>query len=232
MPFLFVDYDQGAGGEFFCSNLSNSAQCVPLKSESFDTGRTKVYDLFNNEFLTPRPTVVISPPTDDILYDIVPTHRYSKLAKELLKNVFSLRISSPDSRDELYDYYRYQQLHKVLFTRLPNKLLVGHLKLLARDSINPDFLKEINSSMNCIDLFLISRNIVPSDDSRLRYINHLIEESEKEPEFKFDLVVPYRDLFYDIQKVKESIADTFNITINTSWLETYQKKYEEYLSKT
>ena len=232
MPFLFIDYDQGAGGEFFCSNLSRSAECVPLAADEFETGRTKVYDNFHSEFLKPIPKVVIVPPTDDIRYDIVPTHRHTKLAKELLPNVFSLRISSPDVNDELYKYYRYQQLHKVQFTPLPEKLFVGELKTLARESTNPNFLKEINSSMNSIDLTLLSHNIIPSENSRQQWIDQLVEVTKNEPQFEYDLVIPYRDLFYNIQKVKKSIADTFNITVDSTWLETYRKKYEAYLSET
>lgn len=232
MPFLFIDYDQGAGGEFFCSNLSRSAECVPLAADEFDTGRTKVYDIFHSEFLKPIPKVVVVPSTDDIRYDIVPTHRYTKLAKELLTNVFSLRISSPDVNDELYKYYRYQQLHKVQFTPLPEKLFVGELKTLARESINPNFLKEVNRNMNSIDLTLLSHNIIPSENSRRQWIDHLVDETKNEPQFEYDLVIPYRDLFYNIQKVKNSIADTFNITVDSTWLETYRKKYEAYLSET
>ena len=40
MPFLFVDYDQGAGGEYFCANLSRSPQCTEMKNVLFGNGRT------------------------------------------------------------------------------------------------------------------------------------------------------------------------------------------------
>ena len=54
MPFLFVDYDQGAGGEFFCESLSQSKQCVKLTSEKYKSERTKVFDQFDQEFLKPN----------------------------------------------------------------------------------------------------------------------------------------------------------------------------------
>ena len=51
MPWLFVDYDQGAGGEAFCLKLSQSPQCKTLRGEKFPNGRTKVYDEFDQEWL-------------------------------------------------------------------------------------------------------------------------------------------------------------------------------------
>ena len=54
MPFLFVDYDSGAGGEFFCEQLSQSKQCIKLTSKKYESGRTKVFDRFDQEFLKPN----------------------------------------------------------------------------------------------------------------------------------------------------------------------------------
>jgi hypothetical protein len=66
MPFLFVDYDQGAGGEFFCAQLSLSSQCVPLQVERFDTGRSKVHDQFGQEFLKAAPNPRYQEPDPDL----------------------------------------------------------------------------------------------------------------------------------------------------------------------
>jgi hypothetical protein len=94
MPFLFVDYEQGAGGERFCAGLSNSPQCETLDFVRYDNGRTKVKDLFEQEFLKTQPniTAVKSHPA---LYTIVPTHRHTDLAKQLLEDVNTIRIQSP-----------------------------------------------------------------------------------------------------------------------------------------
>ena len=78
MPFLFVDYEQGAGGEFFCANLSQSPQCIPLEVDNLPNQRYKVYDIFDQEFLKIAPHVVVKAPPKN-LYAVVPTHRYTAL---------------------------------------------------------------------------------------------------------------------------------------------------------
>ena len=50
MPFLFVDYDHGNGGEKFCAGISQSAECEKLNFTVYENGRTKVKDCFLQEF--------------------------------------------------------------------------------------------------------------------------------------------------------------------------------------
>ena len=91
MTFLFVDYDQGAGGEHFCVSLSQSPQSEKLKFTKFNSGRTKVQDAFNQEFLKPVASLDIKIPFNGAKYNIVPSHRNTKLAKDLLKNIQNIK---------------------------------------------------------------------------------------------------------------------------------------------
>ena len=143
MPFLFVDYDHGLGGEKFCAGLSQSSECEPMEFAVFDNGRTKVKDIFNQEFLQLNPNVTTksSHPT---LYTVVPTHRHSKLAKSILSNVQSIRIKPPTSQ-EIWEKVVEQRMRKVLFTQEPTQeYFLGLLKILSESAVDPDFIKKVN----------------------------------------------------------------------------------------
>jgi hypothetical protein len=53
---------------------------------------------------------------------------------------------------------------------------------------------------------------------------------EIEPDFDYDLIIPYSDLFFNVDKVKQDILDAFGIEITEPWLDTYRKNYEAWLS--
>jgi hypothetical protein len=231
MPFLFVDYDQGAGGEFFCANLSQSPQCIPLKVDNLPNQRYKAYDMFDQEFLKTVPHVDVKP-APEFLYAVVPTHRYTQLAKDLLTNVRSIRITEPEYNSSLWSFYKHQQLHKVYLRKLPSpELFVGEVKMLLRTATNPNFLREIDIHMDGLELILRAANIEPTEANRKHYIESY-NKPRPDPLVDYDLVIPYEDLFFNINKIKESILNIFGIVILSPWLETYQKNYEAYLSQT
>jgi hypothetical protein len=60
----------------------------------------------------------------------------------------------------------------------------------------------------------------------------VVSARESEPICNFDLVIPYQDLFYNTNKIKEKIRDIFSITVVGDWLEKYKKDYDAYLAKT
>jgi hypothetical protein len=229
MPFLFVDYDQGAGGEFFSAKLSESDQCVTLDYEQFDSGRVKAYDKFNQEFLNEYPNLHVKSSHEN-LYEIVPTHRHSYLGKQLFENIKSIRISNPID-DTLKEFFIYQKLQKVLLAKLPSKIFIGEIKRLAKISTNQNFLKEIHSSMDLLDLILLSKNIPSTIKNREDYIETAKEMYTPEPQFAYDLIIPYKDLFFNTNKIKKDIFDTFGIEIKNPWLDTYRKNYEIWYSK-
>ena len=232
MPFLFVDYDQGAGGEFFCESLSQSKQCVKLTSEKYKSERTKVFDQFDQEFLKPNaPQPKFLQSTVD-LYDVVPTHRLCDLAKNLLGNIKTIRIASPNINDKLWDFLKYQQKHKVFLNKLSPELFIGEVKMLARTAINPNFLTQIHSKMDWLEIKLTSDGIANTDKNREEFMINALSLVETEPMFDYDLVIPYRDLFFNTDQVKQNILDTFGIEITEPWLETYRQNYEAWLSQT
>jgi hypothetical protein len=231
MPFLFVDYDQGAGGEFFCENLSHAKQCVRLTSKKYNGGRTKVFDKFDQEFLKPnlpQPKIL---PTDNNLYDIVPTHRLCALAKTMLGDIQTIRIASPTVKDTLWNFLKHQQKYKVLFTRLAPELFLGEIKMLARTTTNPNFLKQVHGKMDWLEIKLTSMNISNTNENRDYFISKLLS-LEPESDFDYDLIIPYSDLFFNVDKVKQDIFNTFSIEITEPWLDTYRQNYEAWLSQT
>lgn len=232
MPFLFVDYDCGAGGEFFCSQLSQSTQCVSLDYVKYPNGRTKVFDRFDQEFLkfTPRITPIKA---DDVLFELVPAHRHTKLAYEQLSDVRSIRITAPQINTPLWFYFRQQQISKVLLTREPTaQQMVGLLKILVDSSSNTEFLKKIKPGMDTLSLMLLSDGLEPTEENKVDYINNLLTNSKPEPEFNYDLIIEYSDLFYNTQSVKMKLREIFGITVEGDWLDTFKNNYETYLSKT
>ena len=231
MPFLFVDYDQGAGGEYFCSNISRADPCVELAWVQYpNTSRTKIYDLFDNEFLTKYPVITPRESTSRILFDIIPTHGNTKLAKDLLGDIRSIRISSPSIDDPLWQYFKHNQLRKVMLSQLPGPIFAGEIKMLARTTSNPNFLAQVNGKMDSLDIRLLSENVVPTEELRDATLQEMLTTAYPEPEFDYDLIIPYRDLFFNISQIKQDLAKVFDIKINSPWLETYRENYEAWLA--
>ena len=113
MPFLFVDYDPGAGGEKFCAELSSSDQCEKLTYETYSNGRTKIHDVYSQEFLKPNPSTNLKIPPPSEKYLIVPTHRHTALAKKMLKDIRSIRIQYP-TQEYYFDYLKHFLLLNIL----------------------------------------------------------------------------------------------------------------------
>ena len=231
MPFLFVDYDQGAGGEYFCANLSRSPQCQLLDYIKLSTNRIKVVDIFDQEFLktNAQPTKLESNPT---LFNVVPTHRKLDLAERLLGKVYSIRIANPED-DKLWQYLKYQQIHKVFLSPLPSgKHLVGEIKMLMRQNPSLDWIKRIKKNTDGLSIVLLSQGIDPTEENKSQFIEREITNRVPEPTRKYDLVIPYERLFYNTEQIKKDLKNTFNIDINDNWLDQYKNDYDLYCSKT
>lgn len=224
MPFLFVDYDHGLGGEKFCAGLSQSPECEPLEFTVFDNGRTKVKDLFNQEFLQLAPNVdpKQSHPT---LYTIVPTHRHSQLARKILKDVRSIRIKPPADQ-KIWKYVVEQRMRKVLFTREPTQeYFLGLLKILKESAVDPDFIKKVNYNMYTIDIHLLSMGKEPTLENREFYLQKVFESRRSEIDHNHDLILDYELLVKDPDRVKSQIESTFGITVTGEWIFDYQRSF-------
>jgi hypothetical protein len=227
MPFLFVDYDQGAGGEFICAQLSQSPQCVPLAVTQYNTGRSKVQDRFGQEFLkpVPNPVAMSAHPT---LYDLVPTHRSCDLAKKLLQDVCTIRIANPHPNSDYWQYLLYQRKTKVLLAPQPEgKYLIGELKILINKTGRRDWVKYVNKDMNNLTLQMMADGIEPTEQAQAQYLENLLTH-DPEPDFDYDLVVPYEKLFTDPKGVAIVIKSCFGVDVVGNWLETFNKNYEAY----
>jgi hypothetical protein len=227
MPFLFVDYDQGAGGEFFCAQLSLSPQCVPLEVERFATGRSKVHDQFGQEFLKAGPSPQYQEPHPD-LFELVPMHRGQDLAASMYNPVHSIRIANPPEDSDLWQYLQHNRLKKVLLAPQPEgKYFIGELDVLIRKTNNRDFVKRVHKDMDNLTLQMLADNIEPTEQNRKQYLEKIMKQVS-EPTCDYDLVIPYEKLFYDTAWIAHKIKQTFGIDITTPWLETYRRDYEAY----
>ena len=219
MPFLFVDYDQGAGGEKFCAGLSESPECERLRYQQFNNGRTKVYDVFEQEFLKSIPEIDVNR-SHHTLYTIVPTHRHTDLARSLLNDVYSIRIKLPEDK-ELHQHMIEQQIKKVFMTREPTpEHFFGYLKILSKSASNREFVRKVNYSMLTVEIILLSQNIDPTPDTIEKYLTEIRNTKEVEPDQHYDLVIPYEHLVREPALVKEALYDTFGITMVDNWLES------------
>lgn len=218
MPFLFVDYDQGAGGERFCAGLSESPECEKLIFKKYKNDRTKVHDVFAQEFLkeTPNPVFKKSHPE---LHTIVPTHRHTDLAKSMLEDVQSIRIQLPQD-PELYKQLIEQRIKKVLLAREPSpEYFFGLVKSLSET--NQDFVKKIKYNMLTVEVMLLSQNIDPTPDAVEQYINQVRTTRYVESDQLYDLTIPYEHLVYEPDQVRKALYDKFRITVVGDWLSSY-----------
>lgn len=220
MPFLFVDYSQGAGGERFCAGLSQSAECEPLQFERYENGRTKVLDVFRQEFLKPGPKPNCSVRSGD-RYTLVPCHGHTALAQDLLGPIRSIRIALPKDED-LYQHIKDQQIQKVMLTQEPTpKYFFGLVRILQEDCVDPDFVKHVRYGMRSVDIILLSQGIEPTQENVDAHLAWLRSTRDPEPDYNYDLIIPYEDLAHHPDQVREQIQDTFGITVVGNWLETY-----------
>jgi hypothetical protein len=222
MPFLFVDYDQGAGGEKFCAGLSQSLQCEDIESICYPNGRTKVHDIFGQEFLKSTPN--INPiNSHHNLYTIVPTHRHTELATQLLKNVCSVRIQMPVD-EHLRNHIVTQRINKVLLTHEPTpEYFFGLLKNTVADVGNTDFIKKVNIKMTTIEILMISRGIEVNPANIELWLDKIRNNYGRQPEpnFNYDMVIPYENLVYNPNQVGAQLKSKFGIDVVGNWLSSY-----------
>lgn len=224
MPFLFVDYDQGAGGERFCAGLSLSPQCEKLEYIQYsNTGRTKVIDVFNQELLKQNPTYE-SKSSHPTLYTIVPTHRKTGKAQPYIKEkIRSIRIRMPDD-ERLFNHIKDQQARKVIEAREPTpEYFAGFVNEWVKKTGNNEFVKKVKYNMRNIDIILLSQGLEPTEENINQYLNELRNLRLPEPPIPFDLIIPYEDLYYNTQRVRDSVFDVFGIEIVGDWLDDYAK---------
>ena len=220
MPFLFVDYSQGAGGERFSAELSKSVECETLQFVRYQNGRTKVLDVFQQEFLKPNPKPDCSIQSSD-LYTIVPCHGHTDMAQQLLGSVRSIRIRLPED-ERLYQHIKDQQIQKVLLTQEPTpEYFFGLVRILQEDCRDPDFVKHVRYNMRSVDIILLSQGVEPTQNNVDAYLEWLRCTREPEPNYNYDLVIAYEDLARRPDWVREQIQNTFEIAVVGDWLESY-----------
>jgi hypothetical protein len=209
MPFLFVDYDSGAGGEQFCAGISMCGQCQPLPSTKYKTGRTKVQDVFAQAFLraTPRFPIIQSHPT---LYTVVPSHRNTHIAYNSLQDVHSIRISMPKD-PVLFAKLKEDQINKVLLAREPSRHFIGLVKDITEFAVDKNFVRKIKYGMSTVQIFLLAQGLEPTQANIDQFLEAERNFREPEPDFAYDLIVPYEKLVNDKIWVSMMLKEKFGI---------------------
>ena len=220
MPFLFVDYDHGNGGEKFCAGLSQASECEKLNFTVYENGRTKVKDCFLQEFLKPIPNAVPKE-SHTTLYTIVPTHRQTGIAQKILKNVHSLRIKPPQDQ-RIWNKVVEQRIKKVLLTREPTpEYFLGMVRILNESTTNPNFIRQVKHGMYTIELILLSMGQDPTKENIDRYLSKVYDSRKTEPDICYDLVLAYEELVETPDLVKTKIKNQFGINIIGDWIYDY-----------
>lgn len=231
MPYLFVDYDQGAGGEFFCYNLSLENKCKPMAMISTPQGRYKVIDAFDQEFIKKNPIVNFKKSSDS-LYELVPSHQNTYIAKNIGLDFKSIRIKFPTTK-KFIDYVLYQQVNKVLLAPLPSaKHFFGELELLSRQVKNKDWIKKASIHMDNLSLILLANNMEPTPENKQFVLDTMFPKEHPEPDFDYDLTIEYETLMHNTEWIKQQIKEKFAIEILGNWLDDYKKNYDAHLTKT
>jgi hypothetical protein len=227
MPFLFIDYDQGAGGEWFSWNLSKSDQCVTLCGNRYKNGRTKVIDKFGSEFLKPVPIIKQIPESSEFLYDIVLSHRRTHIAYQYVPDLKSIRIAKPIEK-HLFEKIKEFQISKVYMSpEVSNNTFLGEIKIYLQSAKDKNkFLRNVRRNMTVAEIILLSRDVEITDENIEKLILEFRFEHAVEPDFNYDLVIPFENLVYDSNWVKQEIYNKFGIVINDgNWLDHYNKNY-------
>ena len=68
---------------------------------------------------------------------------------------------------------------------------------------------------------LLSQNKDPTPEAIEQYLQHVREERDPEPTQKYDLVIPYEQLAYQPEQVKQMLDQKFGITVVGDWLSSY-----------
>jgi hypothetical protein len=230
--FLFVDYDQGLGGEYFCANLSRASQCNTLETHTYSNSRTKVKDVFGQEYLKPTPALKILDSPEN-LYDVVPVHRQINLIQDNFKNFKSMRLAYPtDPMQKKFVFH--QRLQKVLLSPEPStEYFLGLVKILLEQSTDLSWVKKVKPSMDSLTIHMISQGFALTEENRQLFINGYFSEvsAATEPTFPYDVVIDFSDLLYNHEKIQDQLQAAFGISSDTNWMITYQTEYNAYIKQ-
>jgi hypothetical protein len=226
MSFLVIDYDQGCGGEYFTTICSSAPQCRSLEHRKIGT-RTRVLDIFKNEFLKPNPKIQNIPKLSD-LHEVIPTHRHTTTIKELLLDVLSIRITYPNEMNH-HLFVIQNIIDKVLFAPQFDILdQIEFIRILTNEH-NRDNFKKVKPNMQNIDIILISLGLDINEQNKKNYIKRMIDRYPRsEPNIEYDLIVNYRDLVENTTEVVKQIKSRFDIDVPYDLFKTYEKNYAEF----
>jgi hypothetical protein len=104
--------------------------------------------------------------------------------------------------------------------------------MLAREVGSDQWIRQAHINMDNAELVMLSRGIELTEENKNTFINEVVGEELTEPEYNYDLIVPYEDLFFNTVKIEQQLLDTFGIQIADDWLSAYRRGYDAYLTQT
>jgi hypothetical protein len=75
--------------------------------------------------------------------------------------------------------------------------------------------------MPTVDIILLSRGIEPTEENINKYIEQQKQHRKPEPDFVYDLTIPYEDLVNNPNQVKVELKEKFGIDVVGDWLNSY-----------
>ena len=115
-----------------------------------------------------------------------------------------------------------QKINKVLLSPEPRpEYFLGELKILSEFENNRDFIKKVRRDMRNVELVLLSQGKDPTPESIEEYLQAVRTKHYPEPDYKYDLVIPYEKLAYDPKQIKQILNQQFGITVGGDWLASY-----------
>ena len=124
--------------------------------------------------------------------------------------------------DHLYQHIVNQRINKVFLTHEPTpEYFIGLLKNIVADVGNTDFIKKINNKMTTMEILMISQGIEVTPANIELWLDKIRNNRRPEPDFNYDMVVPYENLVYKPDHVVAQLKSKFGIDMSGDWLSSY-----------
>jgi len=104
------------------------------------------------------------------------------------------------------------QIQKVYLTQEPPEYFVGLVRILQQTAADPDFVKKIKyNKMQTVEIHLLAQGKQPTQQNIDEFLNKLRSTVDPEPDFAYDLILPYEMLHREPDRAKHLIKSKFGI---------------------
>lgn len=204
--FIFVCYENGAGGEGLCYKISQMPYCNTLNKKN-ETKRTVVYDVFEkalvdrsaDRFASERLDKDLHIPivtNDTDLCHVVPSHIAPSVLKKYYPSELYVVINSPTDQYWLRKLYLRKYRYHSLSVPQSLQARVGEYKQFAALT-NNEHAKALLSPMTNLQIRCLAKNIPVTKENCKKYFKKL-ESNEYRLKYTDDvntITIEFKDLF-------------------------------------